>query len=602
MATAVQPAMSMASFNPMPNQCVDPNEFFDFAQLPSPTQPQSLKREQSAASGMASPTSTNIDDDLQTPAKPSHEYERFKQQTGLPSGSIAGLGYNTGFPLFSSSGLDDMTMMGGDSLMDSSAWNSGLPMDVSMNMGMDYRHNSFVFNEGSQDDFVDPSAITQEEVPNVRVWPGMHQQQAAMAKAQAQAQQQRAQQLAQQKQQQAMQQQQQQQQQQQPTRLGSTSQASRKTSSPLSDAHTEEMITRVVAQIRADSQNASSTMQDNNQTLLPHIIRAKKDEEDMDEDERLLASEEGKKLSSKERRQLRNKVSARAFRSRRKEYIGQLEGEVAMKVNEANELRAQNRLLMEENARSRAFIERLLRHQAFTPFLEELSRDESLQIKAPMTTMPSSSATVTAAPAPTFAPQPQFNALSQPENPQVSMTMAPEPQIDFAMLNLNNSNNTANANWNVNNGFNFQQPVAFAVTELPEGPSNPLDTQAMSGKGYSAIFDAEDDASVDEVKADYPVIKSPVQSTQPAAVSVDEAEEHDDEYDLYYSSPATTVSAPLDEQESLFTNPEKAFAHYSLVLSDDANETRLAERLERKIAAMSTVMQRISDITSMLDS
>ena len=46
-----------------------------------------------------------------------------------------------------------------------------------------------------------------------------------------------------------------------------------------------------------------------------------------------------------------------------------------MKVNEANELRSQNRLLMEENARSRAFIERLLRHQAFTPFLEELSRD-----------------------------------------------------------------------------------------------------------------------------------------------------------------------------------------------------------------------------------
>ena len=49
-----------------------------------------------------------------------------------------------------------------------------------------------------------------------------------------------------------------------------------------------------------------------------HLARQRKDEEDMDEDERLLASEEGKKLSSKERRQLRNKVSARAFRSRRK--------------------------------------------------------------------------------------------------------------------------------------------------------------------------------------------------------------------------------------------------------------------------------------------
>jgi hypothetical protein len=111
---------------------------------------------------------------------------------------------------------------------------------------------------------------------------------------------------------------QQQQQQQQQNRMPSTSSASRKTSSPLSDAHTEEMITRVVAQIRADSQNASASMQNDNQGLLPHIIRAKKDEEDMDEDERLLASEEGKKLSSKERRQLRNKVSARAFRSRRK--------------------------------------------------------------------------------------------------------------------------------------------------------------------------------------------------------------------------------------------------------------------------------------------
>jgi hypothetical protein len=43
-----------------------------------------------------------------------------------------------------------------------------------------------------------------------------------------------------------------------------------------------------------------------------------KDLDDMDEDERLLNSEEGKKLSPKERRQLRNKVSARHFRKRRK--------------------------------------------------------------------------------------------------------------------------------------------------------------------------------------------------------------------------------------------------------------------------------------------
>ncbi|KAF1942961.1 hypothetical protein EJ02DRAFT_374766 [Clathrospora elynae] len=597
MATAVHSAMTMAPYNAHASQCIDADEFFDFVQLPSPTQP-TLKREPSATSTMPSPTSTTIDDDLQTPAKPSHEYERFKQQTGLPSGSIAGLaaGYNTSFPMFSSTGLDDMAMVGGDSMMEG-GWSTGMPMDVGMNMGMgmDYQQPGYGFSSNSPDDFVDPSAIAREDVPNVRVWPGMHQQQAALARAQAEAQHQRAQQLAHQKQQQAMQQQQQQQQQ---NRL-SASQPSRKTSSPLSDAHTEEMITRVVAQIRADSQNTSS-LHDDNQGLLPHIIRAKKDEEDMDEDERLLASEEGKKLSSKERRQLRNKVSARAFRSRRKEYIGQLEGEINMKASEANELRTQNRLLMEENARSRTFIERLLRHQAFAPFLEELSRDEALQPKAPMTSMPSTSTPTVAAPAPARFQSQQFHGMTQPENTHVGMTMVPEPQIDFSILNLNNNGSS----WGANNGFSFQQPRVFAVTELPEGPSNPLDTAAMSGKGYSAIFNDEDDSLIEEVKADYPVIERPVPSEKTTAAAVEETEE-DAEYDLYYSSSvpsvAATVFAPLEDRETLFINPEKALAHYSLVISDEENEARLAERLERKIAAMSPALQRIAAITSMLD-
>ncbi|KAH9872466.1 hypothetical protein IAQ61_005302 [Plenodomus lingam] len=608
MATAVQSAMTMQPFNAHANQCIDPDQdIFDFSQF-AETAPTSahLKRESISVSAMTSPTTTAIDDELQTPAKPSHEYERFKQQTGIPSGSLAGLGaaYNTGFPMFNNSGLD---LMGTDSAMDG-AWNTGLPLESNVNMGMDFQQPGYFFNDASQDDFVDPSAIQQEEVPNVRVWPGMHQQQAqqaALAKAQAQAQQQRAQQLAQQKQQQLIQQQKQQQQQQQQQqtqhqRLPSTSQASRKLSSPLSDARTEETIARVVAQIRADSQNASNNGMDGNQGLLPHVIRAKKDEEDMDEDERLLASEEGKKLSSKERRQLRNKVSARAFRSRRKEYIGQLEGEVAVKVQEANELRNQNRLLMEENARSRAFIERLLRHQAFGPFLEELSRDEALQPKTAMTTVPSS-APAAAAPASAPFPAQQFGAMPQ-ENTRVGMTMVPEPQLDFSTLNINNNGN----NWASNNGFNYQQPRVFAVLEVPEGPSNPLDTEAMSGKGYSAIFNAEDDCPADEIKPDFPVIERPIESTATIMTEM----EDDSEFDLYSLSPtrsastanpnATAPAAPEDH-EILFANPEKALAHYSLVLTDEAQEALLDECLERRIAAMEPVLQRVAAITSMFD-
>jgi hypothetical protein len=303
MATAVHPAMTMPpSFN---NQCIDPDTdaFFDFSQLPSPTPTAVSRQPSNAASTITSPTTTVLDgEDFQTPAKPSHEYERFKQQTGLPSGSIAGINpsYNAGYSMFSSTGLDEMSLMGDSSMM--GGWNSGIGMDVDMTMS---QPAYFFPSNDASDDFVDPSAITQEEVQNVRVWPGMHQQQAALAKAQAQAQQQRQQQLQQQRQRQGSQQQQK-----RPQNKSSSA-------SPLSDAQTEETIARVVNQIRQQSQNSAMAAAEQN-NLLPHIIRAKKDEDDMDEDERLLASDEGKKLSSKERRQLRNKVSARAFRSRRK--------------------------------------------------------------------------------------------------------------------------------------------------------------------------------------------------------------------------------------------------------------------------------------------
>ena len=49
--------------------------------------------------------------------------------------------------------------------------------------------------------------------------------------------------------------------------------------------------------------------------LLPDLLSLKQAE---DEDEKILQSEEGKRLNPKERRQLRNKVSARNFRVRRK--------------------------------------------------------------------------------------------------------------------------------------------------------------------------------------------------------------------------------------------------------------------------------------------
>jgi hypothetical protein len=276
-----------------------------------------------------------------------------------------------------------------------------------------------------------------------------------------------------------------------------------------------------------------------------------------------------------------------------------------MKTNEANDLRTQNHALMEENARSRAFIERLLRHQAFTPFLEELSREEGIDSKPAMSSLSSASTTPTPAPARKdlnpYQNQ-QFGSMSsQSNNPQIGMTLIPETPLDISVLNLNSSS------WGANNmaSFNYQQPQVFAVTELPQGPVNPIDTEALSGKGFSSIFAAEDDSPIESVKPDFPVIEHPV---EPSHALVEAEEEDDDpEFDLYRSSPvaSTPISVtPLEEHESLFgaANPEKAFAHFELFISNDAADELLMARFEKQCAKMDRICERIDVMTAHLDS
>lgn len=318
-------AVSLLQMPAFPHQMAndenDMEAFVDFGEMPAPTPTSTVSQLHQTGSNtnstLASPMNSALpldsQDGDQTPMKPTHDYTGFRQQTGLPSNSVPGLqsqSLSMGYQ-FSNSGLgfEDGSMpsfdgfgsgfsMGGDMDMEFSNGNGNLP--------------AFFFppGDGSQSsDFVDPSNITQEEERPVRLYPGMHQQQAAMAaKAQAQEQARRqAQQaaiIAQQQKQRAQQQ--------------AQSQGHRKASSQITDARTEETISRVVNQIRHNSTLGSNSQSPEGNNLLPHIAKMRKDEEDMDEDERLLASEEGKKLSSKERRQLRNKVSARAFRSRRK--------------------------------------------------------------------------------------------------------------------------------------------------------------------------------------------------------------------------------------------------------------------------------------------
>ncbi|KAG0054014.1 hypothetical protein BGZ83_012090 [Gryganskiella cystojenkinii] len=71
-----------------------------------------------------------------------------------------------------------------------------------------------------------------------------------------------------------------------------------------------------------------------------------------------------KKMTSKERRQLRNKISARNFRVRRKEYIFTLEGQVLQHKTEARHLREAVTIIQEENIRLRDELEIVRRQLA----------------------------------------------------------------------------------------------------------------------------------------------------------------------------------------------------------------------------------------------
>ncbi|KAK7888474.1 hypothetical protein LTR67_008820 [Exophiala xenobiotica] len=403
---------------------------------------------------------------------PSFQYDAYHQQTGIPLGALAST-----FNINRASGLHYNESTGGF-VMPTETLNMPLStldeFDFSQNPSdMDFESDSpndlptmfYPDRSSSQAQFISPNTLVAPNnngaAPMQRIYPGMHSQQAAQARAQQ----------AQKQEQMARQQQQQRPAGQKPLPGPSPTKAQ-----PAKDPLVEESISKVLNRMRQASVASTSLDEDTPGAGMSNMPRIKKDEDDMDEDERLLASEEGKKLSSKERRQLRNKVSARAFRSRRKEYITQLEGEVAVKVQEATDLRNQNQQLREENTRLTDLTRMLLSSQAFSGFLQELSHSgipapnvlsESKQLKStqsqPQTVQKDAAG---------------HNATHQThiQQPQIGMALIPETPMDFSAFQPSNAWMTALPT----NDFQV-----YSVSELPEAPV--LDLEALSGKSNPAF-------------------------------------------------------------------------------------------------------------------
>ncbi|PPJ49833.1 hypothetical protein CBER1_03330 [Cercospora berteroae] len=482
----------MTSRPQLKTEPLDMDSFFDF----SGTNGQSPTTASTSRADVMSPFDK---EEQQQFNGPSHDYGQFKQQVGLPVGSLANMpqpgmfdGFNSGIDTdFNNSGV---------------GWNSGLDMDSEMTMDFNSQQSMFYPTDSPSANFVDPNSIGgQEPASNVgRLWPGMHSQQAQQAAMQKAAQAQ----ALQQRQMKLQAQQAQYRQAANPVQPSQASSQHGKRASHVTEPHVEESISRLLNQMRQNNNAGSSEDGGSPSDVLPHIARMKKDEEEMDEDERLLASDEGKKLSSKERRQLRNKVSARAFRSRRKEYIGQLEGEVAMKTQESNTLRQENQALMQENERYRGLIETLLRHPAFTPFINDISNDPSSLINSQIKSRAQQQQQAqqqppVPTPQPNQAPQPQpqqdmkpdflnFDAsqlqIPQPQPEQQQVNLAAIPEENFSKLNINGYRQPVNFN-------NFNQVNAYPVTSLPR--RDPIDLLAASPTFFSCSASASASSTSD---------------------------------------------------------------------------------------------------------
>ncbi|KAI1370337.1 hypothetical protein F4677DRAFT_366583 [Hypoxylon crocopeplum] len=569
-----------------PTGVVDPLDLLDFSEydaMPyqSPSASPTTNNKPQFARPSASVTTSATMPTNQSLSGPSHQYDQYKQQTPFVPGALAStLAINQNNAQITGYTLEYMAEMNSNEEMFD--FNTAPSQNLNTtDMDLDFESQpdtSFFFSEQT----VNPNAIGGEsqtlQSPTVpsqtsnigRMYPGMHQQ-AALAKAQAQ-----------QRQQQHLIQQQQQRQHQQAKH--------HRPKAPMpSDPIVEQKITQLLNSMRS---KAGASPSDGGDSPLLQLPRPKKEEDDMDEDERLLASEEGKKLSSKERRQLRNKVSARAFRSRRKEYITQLESEIANKVTENGDLRAQNRALMDENRRLSDLTRMLLSSSSFSNFLDHLSSNPTpVQQQQPQPEQR----------------QPESRQVPKDVNPfsvgqqnqqqqQIGMVMVPEHTMDFAMLNLSDA-------------FNYQ-PQVFTVVDTPEIPV--IDTEALAGKTSNFVGES---FSPSAEKAEAPVLESPIMASaelpesaevpaEPAASETIVASLDGDIYDddtTVASSDAVELDTNSLTAVDIFggIESEKAFSRLELVDSSDEDiaAAMAARRVERLVASLEPVLARLDMLT-----
>lgn len=250
------------------------------------------------------------------------------------------------------------------------------------------------------------------------------------------------------------------------------------------------------------------------------------------------------------------------------EYIGQLEGEVAAKTNETNDLRLQNRALAEENARLMDLTRMLLSSPHFSSFLNDMSMN-GLPASQPGQQQQQQQQQAAKDPNPSHVSED-----IQMQNQQVGLAMVPEQSVDFAGMDMNTPG------WNTGIDMNYNNTPVFAVLDVPRGPD--LDSAVLSGKSSNSVGPI----CTDETKEQIPSIQRPPPPVADSSTEEDEKrrmklapeveiDESDPSLALFYdqpmssSSPATSpTTSPTFEDTFGGITPEKLFARIDLLVDD----------------------------------
>lgn len=274
------------------------------------------------------------------------------------------------------------------------------------------------------------------------------------------------------------------------------------------------------------------------------------------------------------------------------EYITQLETEIASKVKENNDLRAESQALKDENHRLTDFVQMLLQTTHFQGFLNDIATNPAA---LPQSKSQVEQRQVKAEPNHAVKDSNPYNTMNVGQQQQISMVMVPEPSMDFSMLNISPE------------GLGYQ-PRVYAVLETPELPE--IDTDALMGK--SSNFVGESPTS-DGDKTDVPSLEAPIPTmvekpqvevqveTTPTERKIPNLD--GDIFDDDDQSPSLTQPLELDTDGlsavdmDIFggIEPEKAFARYNLIDSSEEEvvAARAVRRVERLAANLTVTISRL---------